>query len=79
MLLLHLSESRLSHLFKAETGMNLKNYMVMMRMKKAFMLINSGQSFTEAAVNAAFYDSAHLCKVVKKYTGITVSDVFKKS
>ncbi|MDO5737971.1 MAG: helix-turn-helix transcriptional regulator [Eubacteriales bacterium] len=74
---MHLSASRLSHLFKAETGMNLKNYLLMMQVKQVFILVNNGQSITEAALNAGFYDSTHLCKVVKKYTGITISDVFQ--
>ncbi|MDO5718816.1 MAG: helix-turn-helix transcriptional regulator [Tissierellia bacterium] len=74
----YLSESRLSHLFKEEMGMNLKNYIMMNKMKKAFMYLKQGNNVTEAALKANFYDSAHLCNLVKKTTGLNISEITRK-
>lgn len=73
----YLSESRLAHLFKEETGMNLKNYLLMKRMELAFRLVLEGQTITQAAHAAGFYDSAHLANLVRKTTGIRFSEVLK--
>lgn len=73
----YLSESRLTHLFKETTGMSLKNYLLMRRMELAFRLVHEGMTITEAAHMAGFFDSAHLANVVRKTTGISLSEVFK--
>ncbi|MDO5733157.1 MAG: helix-turn-helix domain-containing protein [Eubacteriales bacterium] len=72
----YLSESHLSHLFKAETGMNLKNYLLMNKLKVAFERLNAGMNITESAQAANFFDAAHLCNLVKKTTGLNISEIF---
>lgn len=72
-----LSESRLTHLFKETTGMTLKNYLLMNQMALAFQLVQNKMSITEAAHSAGFYDAAHLANLVRKTTGISLSEVFR--
>ena len=72
-----LSESRLTHLFKETTGMTLKNYLLMNQMALAFQLVQNNMSITEAAHSAGFYDAAHLANLVRKTTGISLSEVFR--
>lgn len=71
-----ISVSRLEHLFMQNTGMRLKNYMLMIKLKMAYQIIAQGESITEAAMNAGFSDSAHLAATAKKTTGISISQFF---
>lgn len=68
-----LSTGRLSHLFHENTGMTLKNYLIIYKLRRVFVLIQEGLSITEAAHATGFYDSSHLCRVIKTTTGITLS------
>jgi len=74
-----ISTSRLEHLFKQETGMRLKNYILMMKLKIAYQMVAQGNSITEAAMYAGFSDSAHLAATAKRTTGISISTVFNKN
>lgn len=73
-----LSESRLSHLFKSETGMRLKNCLLMYKLKYAYQAVLKGDNLTEAAMRMGFSDSAHLASVAKNTTGISISNFFNK-
>lgn len=73
-----LSPSRLAHLFKQETGMRLKNYLLMYKLKYAYQAVVEGKNLTEAAMDMGFSDSAHLAAVAKSTTGLSISTFFKK-
>lgn len=71
------SESYLTHLFKKETGVPLKNYMLMRQFEYAWTLISKGCKITEAAMEAGFSSSSHFSDVCQKLTGISAMDVMK--
>ncbi|NQX46577.1 helix-turn-helix transcriptional regulator [Paenibacillus tritici] len=56
-----LSNSRLSHLFKENTGISLSGYMVLHKLQKATYLIFEGLSITDAAMAAGFDSPSHEC------------------
>ena len=72
----HLSPSRLTHLFKEQVGVRLKSYLVMMRLSGAYELILQGKSYTQAAMELGFSDSAHLAATSQKLTGISIHTFF---
>ncbi|MFZ5645893.1 MAG: helix-turn-helix transcriptional regulator [Bacillota bacterium] len=74
-----LSQSRLSHLFKKETGMRLSSYILLHKLQKAMLDIFSGKSITEAAIMAGFGSSSHFAAVCKKTLGISARDLNKDS
>lgn len=53
----YLSESRIAHLFKKETGIPLKSYIVLHKLQKSYDLIFNGENITTAALNAGFDSS----------------------
>ncbi|MCH5296566.1 MAG: helix-turn-helix transcriptional regulator [Ruminococcus sp.] len=74
-----LSESRLTHLFKEEAGISLKSYILIRKMERAYKFVTSGGKITQAAQEAGFSSSAHLAYTCKSLTGISITDVLKKS
>lgn len=74
-----LSESRLAHLFKEETGIPLKSYIVLHKLHKAYDSIFKGESITTAALNAGFDSPSHLAYTNKKMTGMSASNIIKDS
>ena len=74
-----MSESSLSHLFKNETGMNLKSYINEKRMKKALELL-SNESFKikDVAAQIGMEDQLYFNRVFKKYYDLSPSDYRKK-
>lgn len=72
-----LSESRLAHLFKEQTGTPIRRYLLWLRLREAIRLILKGQSFTIAAHESGFSDSAHLSRTYRKMFGISPSDLLK--
>ncbi|MEO1262852.1 MAG: helix-turn-helix transcriptional regulator [Bacteroidota bacterium] len=76
-LITHLSDSRLSHLFKKETGTSIKKYFVWSKLKRAFEKVVRGEkNMFEASIEHGFYDQAHLSKAFKQMFGIAPSDVY---
>lgn len=73
----HLSESRLRHLFKEETGLTIRRYVLHLRLTEALRLIIDGSRYTEAAHEAGFSDSAHLSRTFKSLYGLTLSDLYR--
>lgn len=72
-----LSPSRLSHLFKENTGVSLKKYLVWARLKKAIhFLLNDQTSFTAAAYQSGFYDQSHLSNAFKRFLGVPPSGAY---
>jgi len=73
----NLSESRLSHIFKEETGISLKKYLIWSKLKRAFELVlTKDMSMYEASLNVGFYDQAHLSKAFKSMLGISPSEIY---
>lgn len=73
-----LSQSRLSHLFKEETGITLHQYMAFMKLKKTFVYCKQGMSFTKACVLAGFSSSSHFAATCKRMFGMSMQE-FKRS
>lgn len=73
----HISVSRLEHVFKNETGINLKQYMLMNRLRNVYRLAIKGVPLTEAALSSGFNSSAHLSKTAHDMTGISISGVLE--
>lgn len=69
------SESYLAHLFKRETGIPLKNYMLMRQFEYAWVMIADGKKITDAVLDAGFGSSSHFSDVCQRMTGVSVMDV----
>lgn len=61
-----LSSSRLSHLFKEQTGIPLKSYIILHQMERAFDELFAGKNITEASMIAGFDSPSHFASTVKK-------------
>lgn len=70
-----LSESRFRHLFVAETGCSFRAYLLWLRINLAIEATMTGASWTDAAHEAGFADSAHLTRTHKKVFGIEPSAI----
>lgn len=66
----HISPSRLRHLFADETGVSCKAYILWERLNTALALGFGGKSWTEAAHAANFADSAHLSRTCRRMFGL---------
>lgn len=75
----HLSESRLSHLFKQEIGIPLQRYLLWYKVAQTAFQIGRGMSLTDAAIDAGFADSAHFSRTFRAMFGITPSQILKRS
>jgi len=69
----NLSESRLLHLFKAQIGIPVRNYILWHRTRIAFNAINKGENLTQSAYIAGFSDQAHLTRTFIKAIGVPPS------
>ena len=68
----------LSHLFKNQIGMPLKEYIIAVKMKKAQSLLADGKSSLSEIAMFCGYDSvSSFCRTLKKHTGKTSSE-YKK-
>ena len=67
----HLSPSRFRHLFVAQTGISFRAYVLWSRVSAGMVAAMAGQSWTEAAQNAGFADSAHFTRTCRRMFGIS--------
>ncbi|MCL2067169.1 MAG: helix-turn-helix transcriptional regulator [Treponema sp.] len=75
-----LSSSRLAHLFKDETGMPLKSYIVLHKLQKAYEILLEGRtSITDAAMMAGFDSPSHLAAVNSSIMGLSAGNLLKDS
>ena len=66
----HLSPSRLRHLFVEQTGLPFKTYVLWLRLVRAVQIYSEGEaSLTQAAHAAGFADSAHFSRIFKRTFG----------
>jgi AraC family transcriptional regulator len=74
----HLSPSRFRHLFVAQTGVALRAYLLWARVETAVAAAMSGQSWTAAAQEAGFADSAHLSRTCRRMFGFAPVTLVKE-
>ena len=67
------SPERFRHLFRAQTGIGYRSYLLWLRLGAAAGEISRGPSMTEAAHAAGFADSAHLTRTFRRMFGIAPS------
>lgn len=70
-----LSPSRLLHLFKADLGVGIRRVKQHYRFKIAASAIGRGSTFTHAAYQAGFADSAHLSRAFAETFGLSPTAV----
>jgi AraC-like DNA-binding protein len=66
----HLSPSRLRHLFVEHTGLAYKTYILGLRLVRALQVYAEGRNLTEAAHAAGFADSAHFSRIFRRTFGL---------
>lgn len=71
------SESYLTHLFKNETGIALKSYLLMRQFEYVWREVMKGRALTEASMDAGFSSPSHFSDVCRKLTGISVTKVLE--
>jgi len=74
-----LSPSRFRHLFVQETGTAFRAYLLWLRINLAIESSMAGKSWTEAAQDAGFSDSAHLTRTFKRMFGIAPASLVRPS
>lgn len=76
--LANLSPSRFRHLFVAQTGVSFRAYLLWARVETAVGAAMSGQSWTAAAQEAGFADSAHLSRTCRRMFGIAPATLVRE-
>jgi AraC family transcriptional regulator len=74
----NLSPSRFRHLFVAQTGVSFRAYLLWARVETAVGAAMSGQSWTAAAQQAGFADSAHLSRTCRRMFGFAPATLIKE-
>ncbi|GGS90821.1 helix-turn-helix transcriptional regulator [Nonomuraea spiralis] len=69
----HLSPSRLAHLFSAHVGIPLRPYVRWRRVQHAIALVAAGETLTDAAHSAGFTDGPHFTRVFRRTFGTAPS------
>lgn len=75
----NLSPSRLTELFKKQTGLPLRRYRLWYRVYLTVVKIGQKKSLTEAAFEAGFNDSPHFNRTFRSMLGITPSCVLSQT
>jgi AraC-like DNA-binding protein len=73
--LAHLSPSRFANLFREQTGLPVRNYLLWRRLVFALECLERGDSITAAAHNAGFSDCAHLSRSFHRICGTMPSNI----
>lgn len=73
----HLSPSRFNHLFSAEAGVSFRSYRVWTQVRRALAAYRPDGNLTDAALDAAFSDSAHFSRMFRSTFGMTPSSVLR--
>jgi AraC-like DNA-binding protein len=74
---IYVSKSRLSHLFREQTGMTLHSYLAFEKLRKTYKYFCGGRNITEACMLAGFNSSSHCASTCKRMFGISLRDVYK--
>ncbi|WP_284618631.1 helix-turn-helix domain-containing protein [Aquabacterium humicola] len=75
----HLSPSRFRHLFVAQTGISFRAWLLWARVERAVAAAMGGQSWTAAAMDAGFADSAHLSRTCRRMFGIAPATLVREA
>ncbi|MFZ6733050.1 helix-turn-helix transcriptional regulator [Undibacterium sp. Ji42W] len=75
--LVHLSESRFTHLFRQQTGMSLSRYLLWSRMVDAVAAVAQGNNMTAAAHASGFADLAHMSRTFRSMMGVAPSELHR--
>jgi AraC-like DNA-binding protein len=71
-----LSPSRFMHIFTESLGIPLRQYILGLRLQRAFSELMAGATVTSAACSAGFSDASHLTRTFRRILGITPTDLF---
>lgn len=72
-----LSKSRLSHLFKQQTGMTLHSYLAFEKLRKTHQYFSNEKNITQSCMLAGFDSPSHCAATCKRMFGISFTDVYK--
>lgn len=75
---IHLSTSYISRFYKKETGENLQDYIIRLKVEKSKQLLYSNKSINEIIENVGFSSESHFFKVFKASTGLTPGQYMKQ-
>jgi len=75
----NLSPSRFRHLFVAQTGVSFRAYLLWARVEAAVGAAMNGQSWTAAAQDAGFADSAHLTRTCRRMFGFAPASLIPEA
>ncbi|MDC0663568.1 helix-turn-helix domain-containing protein [Marinobacter sp. SS21] len=70
---LGLSAGRLSHLFTAQLGISMRNFLLWAKARRAIGELTSGRRLTDIALGAGFADSAHFTRTLQQHYSVTPS------
>ena len=73
-----LSQSRFSHLFRAQVGMTFASYVIYQRILHVYAAIFAGKSITEATIEAGFSSSSHFADVHRRVFGLPITNVTRE-
>lgn len=71
----HLSPSRLAHLFSAHVGIPLRPYVRWLRLRRAIDRVAAGETLTAAAHSAGFTDGPHFTRAFRRTFGNAPSEL----
>lgn len=74
---IHLSESRLRHLFKQQVGQPIQNFILWMRVVDSLNLVLKGRQIDQCAAETGFWDSSHMNRSYKQLLGATPGAIKK--
>lgn len=74
---IYVSKSRLSHLFREQTGMTLHSYIAFEKLRKTYKYFCEGKNITESCMLAGFDSSSHCASTCKRMFGISLRDIYK--
>lgn len=75
--MVHLSESRFTHLFRQQTGLSLSRYLLWLRLFDGVAAVARGDNMTNAAHHAGFADLAHMSRTFRSTFGVVPSELRK--
>ncbi len=70
-----LSQSRFSHLFKAETGMSLASYFAFEKLRKTYRYLLAGQNITDSCMLAGFDSPSHCAASCVRMFGLSLNKI----
>lgn len=68
-----LSPDRLTHLFREQTGLSIKRYLLWAKIRRTVPRIAAGLPLTDSALAGGFTDAAHMSRTFQRYFGLPPS------